>query len=372
MLDKYVVSYAQNREDVLLSAFFLDQKKGFYVDVGANDPDADSVTKYFYERGWHGINIEPNPGLYAALQQQRPRDTNINAGISDKEGMLTFREYEGNGLSTFSKETMQELAGEHNPRTDTYKDYQVEVKRLDSILQASAPAGIDFMKIDVEGYEYEVISSNDWNSYRPKVLCIEVNHIHKDWVSILEKHDYKKMFDDGLNNYYVDTRRKDIDFQYIRAVIGRPVVPAFAFAEMERLEQENQQLRSDVAIARQQNREKDDELARLTAYILEQGRLKNLLRGLVAKIDSIISLRFSKRIKGRKHYPKLDISDEIKDPRQVLQIVQAGDKRVFMERPSLVQTTETAFFKTAFAGYRWTKRFTFRALRYVARKVIRR
>ena len=83
------VSYSQDFEDFIL--FYLFIEKGFYIDVGANDPNIFSVTKAFYERGWHGINIEPLPFKYKLLKQYRPRDINLQYGIGLNEGNATIR-----------------------------------------------------------------------------------------------------------------------------------------------------------------------------------------------------------------------------------------------------------------------------------------
>src|SRR4051812_9289860 len=100
---KELISYAQNREDIILNAFFKDIKDGFYIDVGANDPVHESVTKLFYLKGWRGINIEPSENLHRRLLADRPRDINLKLGVSDHDGELKFREYLlGDGLSTFS------------------------------------------------------------------------------------------------------------------------------------------------------------------------------------------------------------------------------------------------------------------------------
>src|SRR5262249_31332093 len=97
-----MVSYAQNAEDVLLNRLFPDGV-GFYIDVGAHDPVHLSVTKHFYDRGWSGINLEPEPVGFAKLCDQRPRDINLNVGVSDHDGAMTFYEAPGaTGWSTFS------------------------------------------------------------------------------------------------------------------------------------------------------------------------------------------------------------------------------------------------------------------------------
>lgn len=210
------VYYSQNREDLILDTFFPDVEKGFYVDIGANDPVVDSVTKLFYDKGWHGINIEPIKRHYEDLQAQRLRDINLNMGVSDQEGELVFNEYtSGDGLSTFSSEMVQEYEGQDKEIYKDVKQYTVKVKKLRDILTAYNVKKIHFMKVDVEGFEYKVLESNDWKTFRPEVICIEANHIVEDWRPLLRKHDYALAFSDGLNEYYVDSRtsrREKFDF----------------------------------------------------------------------------------------------------------------------------------------------------------------
>ncbi|RLA51208.1 MAG: FkbM family methyltransferase, partial [Gammaproteobacteria bacterium] len=86
------ISYAQNYEDVMLRRTLKDVDKGFYIDVGANDPVIDSVTKSFYDTGWHGINIEPVGEWYEKLQQDRPNDTNLQLAVGAHKDKLDFYE----------------------------------------------------------------------------------------------------------------------------------------------------------------------------------------------------------------------------------------------------------------------------------------
>ena len=81
-----VISYAQNFEDVMLWRALRDIPQGFYVDVGANDPVIDSVTRWFYQQGWHGINIEPVPHWHQRLQADRPLDINLQMAVSTTTG----------------------------------------------------------------------------------------------------------------------------------------------------------------------------------------------------------------------------------------------------------------------------------------------
>lgn len=227
LLKGTLVSYAQNREDVILAGFFSPGLKGFYVDVGANDPTDASVTKYFYDQGWHGINIEPIKGHFQKLEELRTRDVNLNVGVSNKKGILQLREYpDGSGLSTFAEHMKTEYEKSPSSVTKRHVDYEVEMTTLADIFARLTPQTIHFMKVDVEGYEYEVLEGNDWEKFKPWVICIEANHIDRDWRPILVDRGYEVAYFDGLNEYYIDKSQKGIKrFNYVDDIILRePIV----------------------------------------------------------------------------------------------------------------------------------------------------
>lgn len=222
--DKKRVYYSQNREDIILLSFFSDQKKGFYVDVGANDPVKHSVTKLFYDRGWSGLNIEPNEMLLSRLKRRRPRDINMGFAVSDRVGKIKIRLYNSPdgyyGLSTVSSSVQENYEHEHSVNTDNYRDVEVDVITLKKLFDRLKLKTIDFMKVDVEGYEFEVLMGNDWTKYRPRVICIEANHLQKDWREYLISQSYIEVFDDGLNKYYVDERTEIAKkFSYVDTAI---------------------------------------------------------------------------------------------------------------------------------------------------------
>jgi FkbM family methyltransferase len=212
--------YSQNREDLILKAFFPDEKNGFYVDVGGYDPDFESVTKLFYLEGWHGITIEPIPERWALFEKHRKRDTNVNVGVSDKKGTLTLRSYVNQGLSTFSGQMKDSYAKAPDTNTTDYVDMKVPVETLKSLLDRNKVTSIQFMKIDAEGFEHKVLAGNDWKKYRPEVLCIEANHSIDGWRELLTKNNYELAFNDGLNEYYTDkaTNRKAV-FDYVNFIV---------------------------------------------------------------------------------------------------------------------------------------------------------
>ena len=148
------IFYSQNSEDVLLARCFEGQSNGFYVDVGAEDPIEGSVTKHFYERGWRGINIEPVPSFFNKIINDRPLDINLQCVASDRDNhSLQLCIAEGTGLSTLEIERQQALQQAYNVHA-----IEVKCQRLTTILEANVKQRIDFLKIDVEGHEINVIN----------------------------------------------------------------------------------------------------------------------------------------------------------------------------------------------------------------------
>jgi len=201
-----MISYAQNREDVMLARIFAGQSRGFYVDIGANDPKNCSVTKYFYELGWHGINVEPNE-KFPLLAQDRPRDVNLNVAVGDRDGEETFYEFaQAPALSTF----LRHEAEDHRARFGfQFVEHRVRVRTLRSVCEAHGVTEIDFMSIDVEGYERQVLSGADWRRFRPRVVLIEATRphrtetTHEQWEDLLVAADYRFAYFDGLNRFYL-------------------------------------------------------------------------------------------------------------------------------------------------------------------------
>jgi FkbM family methyltransferase len=164
------ISYAQNFEDVILNRVFKHKKNGFYIDVGANHPIYDSVTMAFYERGWRGINIEPIPSQFELFVKDRPRDINLNIAISEDEKSLEFFDLKGTGFSTLDKQIAISLMEEKALELDTY---YVDARSLLSVCLEFVNTPIDFLKIDVEGWEEYVVNSHDWRRFRPTVVIVE-------------------------------------------------------------------------------------------------------------------------------------------------------------------------------------------------------
>lgn len=326
-----VVSYAQNREDILLAEFLKDVKKGFYVDVGANHPEHYSVTKFFYDKGWRGINIEPNKRLYNLLKLSRPRDVNINVGISNEITKLKFREYPaGDGLSTFSKEQQEYYLKNPTEVTQTYSDYVVNVDTLKDIFERNSVPIINFMKIDVEGYEYAVIESNDWEKYRPQLLCIEANHVQKNWQPLLQKHRYKKVFFDGLNEYYVANESSKIadNFSYPQAIFPSNIIsPELS----EELKVTNWHLRqAELKLIRQEliAESLQADIHQLHLQIQSSKRIRSIIKQLAKALDSVILMYIEKLNKPAvKASRSIDVVSV--NPKVIIQQLQLYDFQLY-------------------------------------------
>ena len=199
-----IVSYAQNFEDVMLWRALRDVEAGFYVDVGANDPSDDSVTRLFYDRGWRGINVEPSTEFLQRLRAQRPRDINLGCAVGDEDGEILFYETSTRGWSTSDTKI-----GEHYATSGEARRQVVELQRLDTILERYGPAQIHFLKIDVEGAEAAVLRGLTLSRFRPWVLVVEaLDPITKEprfaeWEAEVLANGYHFAYFDGLNRFYV-------------------------------------------------------------------------------------------------------------------------------------------------------------------------
>lgn len=200
------ISYAQNFEDVMLMRVLGHEAAGLYVDVGAWHPEIDSVTRVFYERGWQGINIEPNRSYHRLLQQHRPRDVNLNVAVGTTAGTVTFYEMTGSGMST----VQADLADRHTGTARQSRVVEVEMLTLAQVFDTYvAEREVAFLKIDVEGHEQAVIAGMDWQRHRPVVVLVEaIDALNQQpawdvWESSLLNNGYLFAWFDGINRFYV-------------------------------------------------------------------------------------------------------------------------------------------------------------------------
>lgn len=232
-----LVSYAQNFEDIMLWRALKHIERGFYVDVGAASPVDDSVTKLFYDRGWCGINIEPNEKHFKELIEHRTRDLNLQVAIIDDSKSFEFFVFGDTGLSTIDSN----IASEHRRNGLVSDQVKVQAMPLVDVLKKhfDPKRDIHFLKIDVEGVERKVLVSNDWNLYRPWIVVVEATYpntqieTHEEWESVLESANYTFAYADGLNRFYVSNEHLDLlpAFKYPPNVFDRFKSSKIVFAE---------------------------------------------------------------------------------------------------------------------------------------------
>jgi FkbM family methyltransferase len=199
-----ITSYAQNFEDVLLWRALGHVEKGCYIDVGAQHPVIDSVSKAFYDAGWRGISVEPCASYADLLRKERPGDVVLMSAVTDSAGVLTLFEVTGTGLST----TSPEIAARHRAAGLPVVEATVACVTLDEVLALRRSRTVHWLKIDVEGAEKRVMEG--WrNKQRPWVVVVEStapntqDETHEEWEPALLAKGYAFAHEDGLNRYYV-------------------------------------------------------------------------------------------------------------------------------------------------------------------------
>lgn len=201
-----LLSYAQNGEDVVLWRAFKHVTNGTYLDIGANHPKVDSITRAFYDRGWSGLLVEPNPEFSEQLRADRPRDIVREALISNRPGSKRLHAIAGTGLSTM----VDAISDRHRAAGHPVVDIEVDAIGLSELIDDEDVTGdIHFAIVDTEGSELEVLRSLDFTRHRPWVLVIEATapnsttQVHAAWEPLVVDAGYEFCMFDGISRYYV-------------------------------------------------------------------------------------------------------------------------------------------------------------------------
>jgi len=207
------LSYSQNLEDYHLSLAFAGQTTGTYIDVGAGHPIADNVSFWFYERGWQGVVVEPQAELAALYQRLRPRDIAVRSLVGRQCGEIDFHVVDRlHGFST----TRQDVAQAARAFGVNYQTVRMSVVTLAKLCERHDLGSIDFLKIDVEGAERDVVFGGDWERFRPKVVIAEAvtpmtsEPSWQDWELFLIAQGYRFVLFDTLNRFYVAQEHPEI------------------------------------------------------------------------------------------------------------------------------------------------------------------
>lgn len=200
------LSFAQSGEDMILATILCQVKKGFYVDIGANNPYIQSNTHFFYKNGWRGINIDVLPNSMKTFKKIRKNDINLEIAISDKEEHLQYFMFSSSFYNTFSSEAVEET----KKVSEFIGVQKLRTQKLSDIFGNYNVKEIDFMSVDVEGYDLQVLKSNNWNKYRPKIIITEyyakeLNNIKNDEIyKLMDANGYIYFCNTPTNVFYIE------------------------------------------------------------------------------------------------------------------------------------------------------------------------
>lgn len=170
-------SYSQSGEDLVMHDFYEDLLragyKGSYVDVGCHHPFRFSNTCIFYWEGWTGLNIDPDPRAIAVFNKFRTKDINLELAVSNTSEPMVFNMFNEGAINSFDAKLSDSRIGKN--RWKIIEKRTLVPRTLASILDEywKTGRGIDFLDVDAEGFDYEVLVSNNWLKYRPKFVLVE-------------------------------------------------------------------------------------------------------------------------------------------------------------------------------------------------------
>lgn len=208
------LSFSQYGEDLLVWELLRREGRttgGVYVDIGAFDPILYSNTNLLHRRGWKGLNIDLNDAAIVRFDQLRPLDANLNCAVSREETEMVLCKYSSastNRLMPLAEVNRRSLLGEEPRETKVVKTLP-----LSKILERHLPSGdrFDFLDIDCEGHDLEVLKSNDWSKHRPFVLAVEdlTNEPHSETVCYCEEQGYDLVATLFITRIFLDRTASD-------------------------------------------------------------------------------------------------------------------------------------------------------------------
>lgn len=188
----------EEREQKLVAAFYGERSSGFFVEVGAHDPRLLSQTWHLEQKGWRGILVEPSPEFAASLRRQRRNSTVVQVACSspEKRGEALFHFADAAASSGLEKNV-------DDPTMNYRRSEKVRVVTLDDILRDAGDPKVDFVSIDVEGTELDVLRGFDLSKHQPSLLLVEdkVNNLKKHFY--LKRQRYRLVRRTSLNNWYI-------------------------------------------------------------------------------------------------------------------------------------------------------------------------
>ena len=207
---KYLNGGSQFNEDIYLSSFFEKNYIGKFVDLGCFHPTRDNNTFRFYKKNWRGINVDLNPITIELFNFFRSKDININCAISDKKTLKKMYFVDNlSPLNTLDQNHLNFLKKNFYFKNKDFKEKKIKTENVNNILKKYKFDKVDFLNIDLEGLEYEVIKSINFKKFRIYLICIEIldhNKISKNKSKkihqILKKNNFKYLKKIGVNSIF--------------------------------------------------------------------------------------------------------------------------------------------------------------------------
>ncbi|GAA4815357.1 FkbM family methyltransferase [Litoribaculum gwangyangense] len=203
------ISFARSGDDLQLMKLINNNSPGVYADIGSWHPKKASNTYFFYLRNWKGICVDPNPELKELYSAIRPKDIFINAGVGNSNEKMEYFMFSESSMNTFSDSFIER----NNLVDKIVKKIEVPIYSLEHILSKHIKSTdrLDFFDIDVEGFDLEVLKTNNWNLYRPKVILVETDlsikeDVNSEIVKYLDTKNYrligKSIINQDLGNLF--------------------------------------------------------------------------------------------------------------------------------------------------------------------------
>ena len=212
---KFLSHSSQFEEDIFLEKYFRSKSKGKFVDLGCFHPTRHNNTYQLYKKKWSGINIDLNPLSIEMFNFLRPRDINLNTCLSQKKGYKKlFYSGELSPLNTIEPYHTNFLKKNFNLSQKVFKIKKIKTENINGILKKHKFYNIDFLSIDLEGHEFDVLNNFKFDIFKVNLICIEMlNHDSKSKknnskiTNLLKKNNFKLIYSTGVNKFFKNNER---------------------------------------------------------------------------------------------------------------------------------------------------------------------
>jgi FkbM family methyltransferase len=212
------LSYAQQGEDLAMWQILrlvLDIERPTYMDIGAHHPVVDNNTYYFYERGARGVLVEPNPALHSLLEQVRPQDALVRAGIGvtaqAEADFYIIGGSEDGQLNTFSPEQAKALVTRSKGRYSIERVLKIPLLGINELMRKHWNGPPNLLSLDTEGFDLPILRSLDFKRLRPDVICVEsveigARRLLTDTLQLMAQNGYEARGGSFVNTIFIDRR----------------------------------------------------------------------------------------------------------------------------------------------------------------------